>query len=220
MATTPAAETPARPRRAKKRWVIPLGILVLVVGLLLFAYVRGTWADATAKNPASSADGIVTQLYQTPEGHKQVRAAVVLDYPPAAVWEVVTDYANHDKIFRYVSRSEASREPDGRYHLRGVAHSSLWGDWPYDTHLTHDETADQGRYTARWDEPSAPVTVNRGIWILERAGGDPDRTLLVYTLEIEVHPYPTFLIRNLILDRIAKLIADVQEAVKNRQPRP
>jgi len=217
MATTPPTEPPPRPRHAKKRWLIPLALLVLVAALLLFAYARGTWADSTARNPTASADGIVTQLVQTPDGHKQVRAAVVLDFPPATVWEAVTDYANHDKIFRYVSRSEVSREADGRYHLRGVAHSSLWRDWPYDTHVTHEEAADQGRYAARWDEPSAPVTVNRGSWSLERAGGAPDRTLLVYTLEIEVDPYPTFLIRNLILDRIAKLVANVQDAVTKRQ---
>lgn len=217
MASTPGPDTPPKPRRVKKRWMIPLILLVLIVALLLFAYVRGTWADSKTKDPKTSADGVITQLYQEPNGRKNIRAALVIDAPPAAVWAVVSDYANHDKIFRYVSKSEAARDPDGRYHLTGVAHSSLWGDWPYDTHVSHIESAGTGEFIASWDEPSGPISVNRGSWAVKPAGGAADKTLLVYTLDVEVGGYPPFFVRNLVLDRIGKLMTDVQTAVKKRQ---
>ena len=212
MDTPPAAAEP-RKRRVKRRWIIPLLLVGVVAGALVIAYLRGTWADATARNPTTSADGIVTQLLQTPQGGKQVRAAVVLDHPPEQVWAVVTDYPNHDKIHRYVSKIESSREADG-YHLRGVAHSSLWGDWPYEVTVHHEESPGAGHFIARWDEPSGPIALNRGEWDVQRLPGGS--TLLVFTLEIEVPPYPTWAIRNLILDRIGKIVGDVAAAVKKR----
>jgi uncharacterized membrane protein len=220
MATAPEnpTEPPEPPSRRKKRWIIPLILIGLIIIFSIWVCIRGSWADATVKNPSTSADGIITYLHQTADGHKQVRSAVVIDAPPAEVWAVVTDYPNHNKIFHYVSKIEANKEADGRYHLQGVAHSRLWGDWPYEAHVKHEQTPDKGSYRAWWDEPSEDITVNRGSWQIQPT---PDgKTLLVYTLEVEVGRYPTFLIRNLLLDRLGTVVAEVQEAVRQRHSAP
>jgi hypothetical protein len=224
----PAAPTPDPPlpppqgrprrRRFKKRWLIPLGLLALILLALLVAYIRGTWADTVAQNPSSSAQGVIIQLYRNPEGQKQIRCALILDQSPDQVWAVVTDYANHDKIHRYVSKIEVTPKDNGSFHLLGVAHSSLWGDWPYEVHVFHEEAPELGTYRSWWDEPSGPITLNRGAWSLQPVEGG--KTLLIYTLEIEVGGYPTWLIRNLVLDRVGKVVGDVRDSVNQRYPRP
>src|SRR5262245_17386922 len=102
--TQPAQPAPAAPaaparRRLKKRWLIPGVILGALLVLLVWAFIRGTWADTTPRDPASPADGIITQLIKTPEGHKPVRCAVLLDHPLDEVWKAVTDYEHYGEIF-------------------------------------------------------------------------------------------------------------------------
>src|SRR5262249_54447913 len=157
---------------------IPAVVLGVLAVLVLWAYVRGTWADREPRNPSSSAEGILTQLYLAPDGRKQVRCAVILDYPPKKVWEVITDYEHFPEIFPTVGRAEVAREPDGRYHWVGTVTSPV-GDYPIDIHIRHEEAPD--KFVASWDGPTDKVTVNRGSWTVTPAG--PGRTLLVYALE-------------------------------------
>ncbi len=192
----PAAPAPAE-RHLRKRVVIPSLIGVLLLIALAVAVVRGTWADRETRNPSSSAEGPLTQLYQTPDGHKQARCALVIDRPIERVWAVVTDYDHFAAIFPMVASASAERAPDGRYRLTGVATSPL-GSWEFTAHVRHDELPIQK--VASWDEPSGRLTVNRGSWTLTLLGAD--RTLLVYALEVEVPPYPAFVVRNVLLSRV------------------
>lgn len=198
--------------RLRKRYLVPGLFLALLGLLLLWAYVHGTWADTAVKDPTSVGQGPVTQLYQAPDGRKQVRCAVLLDAPPDEVWAVVTDYEQFDSIFPYLRDVHAEKESDGGYRFQGTVSAGIFGDWGYDTHIRHEETP--GRYVASWDEPGGELTVNRGSWqITHRDGG----TLLVYTLDVEVRHCPTFLVRDVLLDRVKAIVGAVARRVRKQQ---
>jgi uncharacterized protein YndB with AHSA1/START domain len=206
--------TPPRRRRVKKRILIPVILLGLVLLILVWAYVRGTWADSAVRNPQTAADGTMSQLYRTPKGDVQVRCTIVVDAPPAAVWEVVRDYANHPRFLPYVSAMEVQPEADDRVHLKGTAHSRLWGDWSFAVHVSHKKVSDT-EYVASWDEPSDAMPVNRGSWTLTALG--PRQTLVVYALEVEASGYPSFFVRNLLLDRLHQVVSGLRDEVYRRQ---
>jgi uncharacterized membrane protein len=206
MDKTPAAQPKPSPQ-LKKRYAIPI-ILLALFGLLLWgAILRGTSADAVPQNPATSAEGIVAQLYQVAHDRKQVRMATVVDFPMEEVWAVVTDYEHFSEIFPYVKSLQSTRDPDGRHHVTGVV-STLLGSWPFEIRATHEEYRDDCQ--VYWNQPSGDLTVNHGSWLLARMG--VDRTLLVYSLELEVGSYPDFLVRNALLSGLKPVVA----AVNNR----
>lgn len=213
-AKPPAAPAPA-PRRLKKRQILPLVLLALVAGFLAWASVRGSWADTVAKDPRSPADGTVCQLYQSPDGHKQVRCALLVDAPVEQVWAVVTDYEHFDEIFPYLQSTHAVREADGRYHLTGTAAAPVYGSWTFDTHLTHREGPPV--YVVSWDEPGAELTCNRGSWTLTPTG--PNQTLIVYLLELEVRHFPRFAVRNVLLDRVPAVVSAVAKRLQTQAGR-
>jgi uncharacterized membrane protein len=217
MSATPSPASPPT-KRLRKRFLIPgivIGVLVLI---LLGLYIRGTWADDVAHNPKSSAEGARVELYLAPDGNKQVRCAAVLDFPPGEVWAVVKDHANHDQVFRYVKSVKVEHEPDGRMHLIGTVHSRLWGDWPYDVHVRHQEDRDKNEYTDSWDEAGADM-LNRGSWRVTPLEGGK-KTLLVYTVQVELRRYPDFIIRNILLDRIGSVVPDIRAAIERKRAEP
>jgi uncharacterized protein YndB with AHSA1/START domain len=214
MSTNPAQPAGTPPaRRVKKRLLIPAAVLGVLAVLVLWAYVRGTWADREPRNPLSSAEGVLTQLYLAPEGRKQVRCAVILDYPPRKVWEVITDYEHFAEIFPTVSRAEVTREPDGRYHWVGTVTSPV-GGYPIDIHIRHEERP--GQFEASWDGPTGSVTVNRGSWTVTPMG--QGRTLLVYSLEAEIAPFPNFVVRNVQLSREMEVVGAVADWLRKHDP--
>jgi uncharacterized membrane protein len=203
--SSPGQSAPAR-RRLKKRIWIPALLLVIVILALLGAWVRGTWADTEAINPSSSAEGIITQLYQMPDGAKQVRCAVLLDRPMRDVWTVLTDYDRFAEIFPTLTSAHGKPDaanPD-QYHLTGELSSPV-GTWTFSSVITHEESPE--KFVAHWDSTSGPITRNRGSWTLTPAG--EGKTLLVYTLEVEVRRWPTFLVRNVLLSRQRTVVESV-----------
>jgi uncharacterized protein YndB with AHSA1/START domain len=206
MTTTPAA--PPSPNRVKKRYLIPSIIGGLALLLMLAAYIRGTWADTAPRNPTSPADGVVCQLLQTPDGAKQVRCAAVLDAAPESVWRVVTDYEHFPEVFPTIATATARPLGDGRNHLT-FGLSTPIGQLPVEAEIRHEETPD--RFVASWDQPSGQVVVNRGSWVVTPAGSG--RTLLVYTLDVKVRPYPDFVVRNVLLSRQPSIVDAVRRRV-------
>src|SRR5262249_13942520 len=101
MATAQPAKPTPPAGHLRKRVVVPLVLLAVLAVLVLVLVVRGTWADTVPKNPTSAAEGTISQLYQSPDGRKQVRCARVLDFPAPIVWQVVTDYNHFGDIFPY-----------------------------------------------------------------------------------------------------------------------
>src|SRR5437870_6747349 len=119
MKDIPDSPTQPPPKRIKKRIVIPTVFIGVVTALLVWATVRGNWTDPQPRNPSSAADGVVTQLLRTPEGRKEIHAAVIVSAAPERVWKVVTDYDHFSDIFPNIGTSKGVRDPDGRWHLMG-----------------------------------------------------------------------------------------------------
>jgi ribosome-associated toxin RatA of RatAB toxin-antitoxin module len=217
MSTTPLpqADTP-RAQRVKKRFYVPLILLLLMLGVALGFFVRGTWADTKEKNPAGPEAGTVTQLLRQPDGNVVVRCAVIAHAPPKDVWAVVTDYAHHNRFLPYVGRVAATQQDDGRLLIDGVAHSRIWGDWPFQSLVAHKESPDDGQYATSWSEENKDVfQINRGGWTVS-CFGQAD-TLLVFTLQVELKHYPNFIVRNVIMDRLHAVVQAMRDEAHKRR---
>ncbi len=200
---------PAPPKRLRKRLWIPSVLLLLLVLVGVGFYVRGTWADTQPRDPASVAEGTVTQLLRQPDGAVVVRCAIRIAATPKQVWGVVTDYNTHSDLIPYASKVSGTHEIDGRWRVAGIAHSRIWGDWPFETRVTHVEDQAKQEYRTAWDEENdGLIAVNRGGWKLSPAGDG--ETLLVYTLQVEVPQYPAFVLRNIVMDRLHSVLKAVR----------
>ncbi len=220
MSTTSPASPPAgpEPKRVKKRLYIPMILLVLVVAFAIGFFVRGTWPDTTIQNPTGPADGAITQLFRKENGNVIVRCGVVVDAPPKDVWAVVSDYSKHHEFLPYVSKVEATKQPDGKLRINGSAHSRIWGDWPFESMVSHRETPADGEYSALWSEENVGLfAVSRGGWSLSPVGTDKKQTLLVFTLQIELKDYPNFIVRNVIMDRLHTILTSMRDETLKRK---
>jgi len=209
---TPNPIAPAAHGHFRKRIVIPTAFIVVVLAFLLWEAVRGSWTDSDPRNPASAADNPMTQILRTDQGHKEVRAALIVASPPEAVWNVVTDYDHFAEIFPYVGTSKGVRDSDRRWHLTGEVRS-LIGSWPIDVHVRHDEQP--ARMAASWDEPSGALKVNRGSWVVSQRGSG--ETLLEYHLELTVAPFPDFVVRAVLLDQLKPVMKAVARRAQRDQ---
>jgi hypothetical protein len=210
MTTSTPPATPAPPRRHGRRLAIPLILLavLLVAGVVLF--VRGTWASDQARDPAAGETGPVAQVYQPPGEGKRVRCAMRLPFPPGRVWKAVTDYDHYGDFLPYIKDVTAERQ-EGACRITGQAQSLLGGHWPFTIHVR--EKQEGGRQVAYWEEKGGgEVRLNRGSWEVIPAGDG--QTLLVLSLEAEVHNYPTFILRNAFLHRLKGVLHNVERHVQ------
>jgi ribosome-associated toxin RatA of RatAB toxin-antitoxin module len=190
--------------------VLPAVLLAALIGVGVFLFVRGTWADDQPRNPARPEDGPVAQVYQPPGEPKRVRCAMLLAQPPERVWRAVTDYENYAAFLPYLASIQVERRPGG-CHMTGRARSLLGDHWPFAIDI-REERSDKAS-TARWDEKGeGQVRLNRGGWEVIPAG--TDQTLLVLSLETEVHNYPTFIIRNAYLHRLKAVLRQVDQHLR------
>jgi uncharacterized membrane protein len=189
--------SPRTTRHVSKRQALVVLVLVLLILLVSGLVVRGTWADIKPQMTHSSAEGLLTQLIQTADGHKHVRVATVVDFPMEDVWKVVTDYEHFPEILPNVKSCQSTLTPAGNYQVQGVL-STLLGDWAFGTQVRHEEYTNDSQ--AVWREPGGDFVVNQGSCLLAPMG--PDRTLLICTLEVEVVRYPQFLVNNYLLSRL------------------
>ena len=215
--TVPTTDMPdSQKPPARKRLGVPVIISAISIGLvtalLLWATVRGNWTDSQRRNPASPADGVVTQLLRTTDGHKRIRAAILVSGPTERAWKVVTDYDHFSDVFPNFGASKGVRDADGRWHLTGEV-QSLVGHWPVDVHVTHQELP--GKFTASWDEPYGSLKINRGSWVVSEHG--PNESLLEYNLEVRVSPFPDFVVRCVMLDQLKPVIRAVANHVRQEQ---
>lgn len=197
------------PRGRARRWLI-VALALFFVGVAAGVYVRGTWADPAVRNPGSSAEGAVCQLYRTAGGAKVVRCARVLDHPPREVWQAITDYEKFPQIFGarhwQMEVSKVSPMAQGRRRMTGQVRSIV-GTFPVDVVIRHSRSKTGG--TASWDAPSGKITANRGHWQVTPLEGG--KTLLVYELEIQLEGYPRFLVNNVLLSQMPNAVQAVAD---------
>ncbi len=209
----PASASPAAgaatPGTGSRRAILA-ALLAPLALLLVWAVVRGTWADTVEKNPTRSADGVVTQLYQGPDGRKVVRTALVIDQPIEAVWAAATDYEHFVDTFPYLVALEVNRESESKVTMKGRVSSSVFGEYEYLSTVLHDVNPE--RRIASWDQPGADLTVNRGRWILTPAGAGS--TLCVLFLEIEIKQVPNFLTRDVLLSRTKPVLMALDRQIR------
>jgi hypothetical protein len=207
--STPAA--PAPPRRRRRWAIIPVGLLLLILFFFGWAYVRGTVADSTVREPTTA--GVpVSQLYRTPEGHTTVRAVILLEQPRPAVWKVVNDFAHYGDLLPYLRNVEAEPGKDNTTAMTGDAQAPLGGYWPFKVVVHTDQSGKEWR--AWWDEKGEDeILVNRGGWELSEPA--PGQTLLVLTLEGEVRRNPTFILRNFFRYRLRQVLLAVQASLED-----
>jgi hypothetical protein len=209
--------TPSTPSLRVARFAV-LAVALVLAGIAALVVVRGTWAGAEIVDPATPADGAVTALHRTPDGRTEVRCAAVLAQPADRVWGVVTGYDRFPEVFGSVSTfatltvSSVEREPDGRFRMRGAVVSRL-GTWPVDARVRHH--ASSAGYVASWDE-AHDGHVNRGSWTVTPLG--PDRSLLVYSIEVHEPPYPDLLVNNVLLSELAPVVEAVGADIARQSP--
>jgi uncharacterized membrane protein len=208
----PQASSTPPPNRVPKRILIPGIFIGGVVLLLLWAAVRGNWADAESRNPASVEEGVVSQLLLTREGHRANRCAVLITAPADRVWATVTDYDHFAEIFPNITASKGVRDADGRWHMTGEVKSPV-GRWTMDVHVRHEELAN--KFIASWDEPHGALKVNRGSWTVTRQ--TEDQTLLEYHLELKVSPFPDFLVRAVLLEQLKPVMRAVARRAQQKR---
>ena len=203
------------PRRVRKRILIPSVLLAIAALAGAWLWWRGTFADTTVRNPASAAEGAVTQLVSQ-DGRTFVRSAIIVDAPPKDVWNVITDYDSHPRFIRYIAELSSRKLDDGRVRLIGVAHSRLWGDFAFEVDVTHDVPPPEGEYAATWhEENKSGFVVNRGGWELKPFG--TGQTLVVFSKQSELAGYPNFVIRNILLDRLGAIVRAVRDETLKRR---
>lgn len=218
--STPAPAPEAAPprRRVKKRLYIPAILLGLIALLAIGGYVRGTWADTVEKNPSGAEDGTRTQLLQKQNGNVVVRCAIVVDAPPRDTWAVVSDYGSHHHFVPYITHLEEKKQKDGKLLIEGIAHSRVYGDFPFETLVTQTQDAGEGEYTATWNhENKGLFKINRGGWKLRPFDKDKKQTLLEFQLQIEFEHYPNFFVRNVVMDRLHSILKAMRDETLRRQ---
>lgn len=210
MTTAPASkETSSKPPKLLKKRVIALLSSFLILGVFfLIAYVRGTLAETVERNPNSPQDKMVIQLYQNAQGQKIVRGSLLVDFPIAQVWDTITNYEKFTQIFKNMTALTAKKMEDNFYQLQGTAHTFL-GDYPFQAKVKHEESATQ--CSVSWNESTDPtITLNRGGWTLIPKN---NQTLVVYSIEIELKSYPTFLVRNFLMFQTKLVLKEIQNAL-------
>jgi ribosome-associated toxin RatA of RatAB toxin-antitoxin module len=195
--------------------LVPAALVLAAAVALGIIYLRGTWADTEPRDPASAADGPVSQIYLDKGGRKEVRCAVLLPYALDDVWDVLTDYAKYDRMLPYLADVTAEKKGDDEWLMKGRAKSAFRGYWPFQITIREAKGPDGGRIW--WDEHSADgeVLLNRGGWELRKRGDS--ETLVVLTLEAEVQSTPTFLLRSFFRHRFKEVMRAVEREVQRRK---
>jgi ribosome-associated toxin RatA of RatAB toxin-antitoxin module len=221
MSTAPAPEETAapQPNRVKKRVYIPLILLLLLVAVAIGFYVRGTWTDTEEKNPAGPEAGTLTQLLKKSDGNVVVRCAIIVDASPKDTWAVISDYDSHHKFLPYITKLEATKKDDGKIQIDGVAASRVWGEWPFESLVMHEEKDAEGTYTAIWNEENiGEFKYNRGGWRLTPVDRSQKQTVLEFHIQVELKRHPDFMVRNVIMDRLHKILEAMRdETIKRKQ---
>jgi hypothetical protein len=199
--------------RRRRSWVraapVGLGGLAVLAGLVFF--VRGTWADDTARNPSRCEDAPRTQLLRQPDGSIEARCAVLLPHPMDEVWLAITDYEHFGDICTCVQATRIGYDPAGPTRIEAVTPIGFGRRIPFAVTVRYEQNLYE--YVAAWDEPSGEVLVDRGRWVLQAVS--PQETLLSLSLEVRVRNVPDFILRNISLSRVEKVVYNTQRRLRD-----
>jgi hypothetical protein len=186
-----------------RRMLVPALATLLLIGLAVVALVRGAWAGSSPPEP--DGESPVAGVVRTPEGGKEVCAAVLLSYPMDEVWQVITDYDRYGDVCSFIRAAEVDKGPDG-CKVAGRVDAPLAASLPFAMELKQEQ--DLFEYRSTWDQASGAVEVNRGGWVARPVG--PRQTLLLIRLEVRVRGVPTVLLRNLSRHRLCEVLRAVR----------
>lgn len=187
------------------------GLLTLLMGgLAVVAYVRGTRSSTVEDNPSSSKEGVRCKLFDDGNGHKPVRCAAVVDAAPADVSAIVRDYAHFPDVFQTswakIRVTSATPDEGGVVHFVGNL-DTVFKTLPIDVKIKHTDEGDT--HTASWDDAHGALLMDRGSWTVKPAPGGG--SLLVYQLEIRAPLSPDFAVNNILLAKMGDAVEHVRK---------
>ncbi len=198
--------------RSRRRTPHPhrLAVLALCLALFALAYLRGTWADRSPRDPQGLEDGVISRLVVDEKGDRAIRTAVVLPVSEQAAWKVLCDYNEWERLFKTVRRNKVAEQLDEYHHHVVSEVMTPLGTVSLDFIVTHESTTDGG-HLAWWDAPTHQLPVNRGT--IRTTPLAADRTLLVYTVVKQWRIYPAFFVNNMLLNQQPDLVATLGKRI-------
>lgn len=184
---------------------LTLLVFTIVTGLLLTAR-----ADTELRTPTSSADGLVSQLYQAPGETAYMRCALVVSHPVEDVWSVLTDYERYGDICTSVRDASITHDGADACRIEAVGDSVLAGRLPFAVRLTHEKCLDQ--YAVTWTDAGGAVR-NNGRWLLTAI--QPAETLVVLEQDVQVRLAPTVMVRALLLPRLRETMQALERRLND-----
>jgi hypothetical protein len=139
---------------------------------------------------------------------------MLMPYPMEEVWETITDYDHLGEVCQCLQFDDVKRDPDGTCQVKAKAASGLPETVPFALEVRQEQTLHQ--YVSTWDQASGHVTVNRGSWVLTAQG--PSLTLVELSVEVQMDHVPTFILRNLNLQRVADTVRGVEQRLRTGSP--
>ena len=186
---------------------------MLMAGLALAAYVRGSSASAEMRDPTEPRDGVLCSLLRAAEDPAPIRCAAIAEAPAERVFALVTDYraasTAFDTAWLDVRVSSVERELDDRVHFAGsIAFFHL--PIPIDVRITHSQSADA--HVAAWSESAASRFANRGSWTVRRVA--EGTSLVIYELAVAAPWVPQFAMNDALLAGLPSIVARVATDLK------
>lgn len=136
-------------------------------------------------------------------------AEVVLDFPPRAVWDVVTDYVNYPKFFPEFKTVEIV---DSEGSAKIVDFTCDYGKMmQYTLRIEHDEA----KLTTRWTYVGGDLKDSKGGWQFQDAGAG--KTKVLYDVDASVGFFvPKFVVDKLTANNIPKMFEQLRGEVARR----
>lgn len=188
---------------------------VVLSSMLLAFSTLAAAADRPASIPSEKMwsnlqDGKVEILQSKKSGEKDDRhvvAAILIDYPVRAVWDVIEDKESASEYIKDL-KSAKIIEDNGSYQL--VEQKLKIGPLPMFTYVIRHEPTPRSR--VNFERVSGDLKNVEGYWEFHPIDGGR-KTLLIYSLEIAPGiPVPPFIIKN----SMKKSLPDALRAVKAR----
>lgn len=187
--------------------------LLAFVSLCVWVFVRGSMPGVLTI-PATPSQGPECALVNLSDGSKPVRCVMLLTHPSDAVLTTLIAYRSYSRIFHNewwsISALEATNQTKEGAHLKGSV-GSMIGTFPFETDVHYSK--DKMGTSISWKEPEGSGR-NRGSWlVIDQPGSE---TLVYYTHDVSIPPYPDFLVKNYLLSGLPALLESLSKHLGKR----